>query len=238
MALRPGITTVLFDLDGTLLPMDPDDFIKAYFTELSKKAAPLGYDGKAIVSAVWKATAAMQENDGTMLNIDCFWQAFADILGEKVMELKPHFDRFYTEEFDRVKRVTGENPNARKVVDKLQADGIDLIVATNPLFPLAGNLTRLNWVGLKKEDFSYITAYENSTFCKPNVEYYAEILKKQNKQPSECLMVGNDVVEDLAAAELGLDTYLVTDCLINPNNTDISAFARGSFADFTAYVGA
>ena len=38
------ITTVFFDLDGTLLLMNEDDFVKVYFTELAKKVIPLGYD--------------------------------------------------------------------------------------------------------------------------------------------------------------------------------------------------
>ena len=33
---------VLFDLDGTLLPMDMDVFTRGYFKLLAKKAAPRG----------------------------------------------------------------------------------------------------------------------------------------------------------------------------------------------------
>lgn len=32
-----GITTILFDLDGTLLPMDQDVFVGAYLKLLAKK---------------------------------------------------------------------------------------------------------------------------------------------------------------------------------------------------------
>ena len=31
------ITTILFDLDGTLIPFDQEEFIKAYFYNLAKK---------------------------------------------------------------------------------------------------------------------------------------------------------------------------------------------------------
>ena len=37
-----SITTVLFDLDGTLLPMDQDAFTKGYFKLLAKKLLPYG----------------------------------------------------------------------------------------------------------------------------------------------------------------------------------------------------
>ena len=42
------ITTVLFDLDGTLLPFKQDDFVKIYFSELCRKLAPMG-DRKSVV---------------------------------------------------------------------------------------------------------------------------------------------------------------------------------------------
>ena len=36
-----SITTVLFDLDGTLLPMDQEEFTKGYLNLLVQKFAPL-----------------------------------------------------------------------------------------------------------------------------------------------------------------------------------------------------
>ena len=36
------IKAVLFDLDGTLLPMDQDHFVKTYFQLLAQKLAPFG----------------------------------------------------------------------------------------------------------------------------------------------------------------------------------------------------
>ena len=35
------ITTVLFDLDGTLLPMDQDRFVQSYIGRMAKKLAPM-----------------------------------------------------------------------------------------------------------------------------------------------------------------------------------------------------
>ena len=40
------IKTILFDLDGTLLPMDQDAFTKAYFKSLSEYLLPFGYEPK------------------------------------------------------------------------------------------------------------------------------------------------------------------------------------------------
>ena len=47
-----SIKAVLFDLDGTLLPMDQDVFLKSYLGSLSKKLAPAGYDPKAILGLI------------------------------------------------------------------------------------------------------------------------------------------------------------------------------------------
>ena len=38
------LTTILFDLDGTLLPMDNDAFTRGYFKLLAARLAPLGYE--------------------------------------------------------------------------------------------------------------------------------------------------------------------------------------------------
>ena len=198
--LDPQITTVLFDLDGTLLPMELEKFTNTYFGLLAKKAAPFGFQPEPLVAAVWKGTKAMVKNDGTETNDKRFWDTFAGEMGEEVLQLRPVFDGFYANEFHGAKAACGENPLARRAIDGLKAKGYDVVLATNPIFPLVGVETRLSWVGLRPEDFSYITAYENSTTCKPNPAYFQEIVEKLGKKPEECLMVGNDGVEDTAAA--------------------------------------
>ncbi len=232
------ITTVLFDLDGTLLPMDLNEFTGTYFKLLAKKAAEHGVtDSEKLVAAVWKGTKAMVKNDGSMKNCDRFWQVFGEELGEEVLGLRPVFDRFYEEEFNGAKAATGENPLALKTVRGLKQAGYDVILATNPIFPAVGVKTRLAWLGLCPEDFLEITSYEEYSSCKPNPDYFREILEKTGKRPEECLMVGNDTAEDLAALDVGMDVYLVEDCLIDGGSRDLTDIKRGSFCDFTAYAG-
>lgn len=232
MLLEKTITAVLFDLDGTLLPMDLETFTNAYFGLLAKKAAEYGYsDGKALVAAVWAGTKAMVKNDGSKSNCDRFWEVFAQEMGEAILELRPVFDEFYSREFHGAKAATGENPLARQAVRGLKQKGCDVILATNPLFPAAGVETRLSWIGLKPEDFSEVTSYETYSSCKPNPAYFREILGKTGKRPEECLMVGNDADEDLAAMEAGIDCYLVTDCLINKRGRDLGKIQKGTFQE-------
>ena len=47
-----ALTTVLFDLDGTLLPMDQEEFVRAYFHKMAGKLAPLGYEPEKLVGGL------------------------------------------------------------------------------------------------------------------------------------------------------------------------------------------
>ena len=52
----------------------------------------------------------------------------------------------------------------------------------------------------------------------------------------ECVMVGNDVKEDMvAASKLGMRTFLLTDCLLNKDELDTSAYPQGGFEELRAY---
>jgi len=49
-------------------------------------------------------------------------------------------------------------------------------------------------------------------------------------------MVGNDVKEDLAASTVGMKTYLVTDCLINPPGLEPKADYVGTLDELSDYL--
>lgn len=230
------IKKILFDLDGTLLPMDQDKFANGYFSRLVKKLAPLGYDPKKTVDGIWAGTAAMVKNNGKITNEQAFWLKFGEFFGESALKDKPVFDEFYRVEFQKVKSDCGFNPAAAETVKKLKERGFKLILATNPIFPAVATESRIKWAGLDKEDFELYTTYEDSHYCKPNPEYYKEITKKLSLNPSECLMVGNDAEEDTAAEKLGMKVFLLTDCLINKKERDITAYPHGGFEELLKYI--
>ena len=95
---------------------------------------------------------------------------------------------------------------------------------------------RMNWAGVNIDDFSYITSYENSHYCKPSKEYYTEIAELLDLNPAECLMVGNNATEDMVAREAGMEVFLLTDCLINDDNVDLSQFRRGGFDELKKLI--
>ena len=224
-----SVTTILFDLDGTLLPMDQEVFLKAYLGGLCKKLAPLGYDPKQVVDGIWAGTGAMVRNDGARRNEEAFWETFCGIFGDKARQDMPVFEDFYRNEFQQIAQVCPQNPRVRPLIDGLKAGGFKLVLATNPLFPAIATHSRVRWAGLQPEDFAYITTYENSSFCKPNPAYYREILDKLGLDPAECVMVGNDVQEDGAVRALGLPVFLLTDCLIRRPQDDPSGLEMGDF---------
>lgn len=227
---------ILFDLDGTLLPMDQELFAKAYFGLLAKKLAPCGYEPEKLINAIWKGTAAMVTNNGEHSNEEVFWQTFTEIFGAKVIDDLPLFDNFYRNEYMGTKEACGYNPQAAKTIAMLQEKGFRIVLATNPLFPQIATENRIRWAGLTPEDFEFYTTYETSHYCKPNPKYYMEILQQLEVKPEECLMVGNDVTEDMIAGELGMDVFLLTDCLINKEQKDISAYPNGSFPELQKYI--
>ena len=230
------LTTILFDLDGTLLPMDQEEFIKYYFGLLAKKLAPHGYDPKALFTNIWAGTTAMVKNDGSRSNEDTFWNQFAQAYGADVRKDEPIFRDFYEKEFNGAKAACGFNPQAAATIQALKNAGYRLVLATNPIFPAIATANRIRWAGLNTEDFELITTYENSCHCKPNPAYYQDVLAAIGADPAECLMVGNDAVEDTAARKLGMEVFLLTDCLINKENADLSAYPQGSFDALLEYI--
>ena len=230
------ITAVFFDLDGTLLPMDQELFLKAYMGGLCKKLAPRGYEPELLVKSIWKGTGAMVANDGSARNDDVFWQAFAAIYGQDVRADEAVFEDFYKNEFQQIQKVCGFASQASETIAQLKQMGCQLVLATNPLFPAIATHSRTRWAGLDPEDFEYITTYENSYHSKPNPDYYREILDKLDLKAEQCIMVGNDAEEDMAAKKVGMHAFLLTDCLINKHGKDISQYPNGSFSQLQEYI--
>jgi len=233
------VDTILFDLDGTLVRFTQDDFIQLYFTELSKVFVKLGLDAEKAVKGVWAGTKAMVLNDGGELNTKRFWDAFSvymDIDGDLLQAAEDACDSFYINEFDSVKSIVKHHDIPAKLARTMADRGYKVILATNPLFPPCAVDTRLGWIGMTKDDFEHITHYENSSYCKPNPDYYKEVFEKIGKSPQQCLMVGNNPAEDMCAAKLGADVFLVTDYMENDSDIDIDAFRNGSIEDLEKYL--
>lgn len=231
------LSAILFDLDGTLLPMDNDHFTEVYFSYLARAAYPWGYrDSKQLVAAIWKGVSAMVKNDGSRSNSQAFWEVFQTIMARDAAPVLPKFSSFYETDFHNAKEATQPTPLAREAVRQARAKAQYVILATNPIFPRNADETRLSWLGLCCDDFDLVTDYDNSGFCKPNPEYYLQILREFDIDPASCLMIGNDVDEDiLAAEEAGIHGFLLTDHVINRQERAVSC-PSGNYGEMLEYL--
>lgn len=226
------IDTILFDLDGTLLAMDTQEFIEGYFKALSIKLAEY-VDPEILTKIIWSATLAMIENvDKNKTNQDVFYHVFFNQIDVSEKILEPVFDDFYKNDFKKLNKGIQIENFMMKSVELLKEKGYDLIVATNPLFPKEAVEERIKWAGLKQEDFSFYTSYEDMHACKPQIEYYQEVLEKTNKKPSQTMMVGNDVKEDMIVKDLGIQTYLIEDHIIGKLGNKEQIDYHGNYEDF------
>ena len=73
---------ILFDLDGTLLPMVQDEFVRCYYGLLLRKLEPFHVDGKKFIDALNYGAYLMTLNDGTDTNEHVFWKGYNKLMGE------------------------------------------------------------------------------------------------------------------------------------------------------------
>lgn len=222
---------ILFDLDGTLLPMDTEKFIHNYIKELSKYVSHL-VDPKEFVNALWKGTeAAIRNLDGSVTNEQVFEKTFLELLSINREEIWPTLDEFYEKVFPTFSYLCKPTPMARQVVEEAIQQGFKIVVATNPVFPKVAIDHRLSWAGVIDLPFEHVTVYENSTFTKPHVQYYQSICDKLNVDPKNCIMVGNDKQEDLPASQIGMKTFLVEGYIIDRGEPDFPVDDQGSLEE-------
>ena len=174
----------LFDLDGTLLPMDMEKFVKLYFSSLCKRCTPvIKIEPDALIKAMWAGTDAMTKNDNSRTNREVFWETAGKVSGADLEKFDDLFTDYYENEFIVPKDATSFTPYAKKSIDFIKKNGGRLIAATNPIFPFVATKRRLEWAGVSPDDFELVTTYENFGCCKPNLKYFEEICKKQDIKP-------------------------------------------------------
>lgn len=230
-------TTVLFDLDGTLIGMNQDEFIRLYFIAILDRLTALGYDRDGMYDALAKSIRATKTNDGTMTNETRFWQTFDEVTGGLSATLRGELDSFYQNEFLSV--LEGScypYPRACEIIACARRKGLKVVLATNPLFPAIATHRRIRLGGMQPDAFDYITAYENSSACKPNPYYFHELLGKLGVTPEECVMIGNDTKDDFCAHALDIPVFILTDGLINQGGVDLADYPHGSFDEAIGYI--
>ena len=221
------LKAVFFDLDGTLLPIDEKEFRNLYFSLLlESKGKKYHYGREEFIATLLEGMKNMVKNDGSKTNREVFWDAFVKNFGEDKREQEKDFDEFYKNEMYNLSMICEQTEESKNIIDYVHEIGLIPFLTTNPIFPMEGQIARMSFVGLKKEDFAYVTSYENSCYCKPNPLYFKSILEKFNLKPEEVLLIGNDDFEDGdCASALGIKVYLVKHHIIH------SKHAKGKYPE-------
>ena len=230
------IKNILFDLDGTLLNMDQDKFLELYMLSLYNYSKEEYKDVYELINLIKKGVYLMVNNNGELTNEEVFYNHFKSFHKDKTDTLLKKYEEYYNSDFIITKESTSLKKVAPLLIKELKEKGYNLILATNPIFPRIATLNRIKWAGLNFDDFELVTTYENSKFSKPNIKYYENILSKLNVKPEECLMVGNDVNEDMIVERIGTKVFLITDCLINKDNKNISKIPQGNLNDLFNFI--
>ncbi|GAB4475117.1 MAG: hypothetical protein Kow0088_11710 [Anaerolineales bacterium] len=212
--------TLLLDLDDTLLQNDMEIFIPAYLQALSNHLAQK-IPPERLVKQLLRATQVMVSNDRPDRTLkETFDQAFYPALGIEESQVHQELEDFYQNHFPQLHSLTNPMPGAVQLVRGALERNYDLILATNPLFPLLANLHRLKWAGLEDTipRFRLIASYETFHFAKPNPAFFMELLARDGWREQGAVMVGNDLEMDiLPAKKAGLQTFLLSS---NPTSTE------------------
>jgi FMN phosphatase YigB (HAD superfamily) len=225
--------TVFFDLDGTLLPLEMDAFMASYMSKIGILATMDGGFDPALLHRGFHYM--MSDTHPNITNRDAFFAYMQEHAGVSEMALQEQLTVFYGESFDGLQAFTRTEPISAEVICMLKAKGYRLVLATNPVFPRMATEKRIAWAGLETSDFDHITTYDNANSTKPHLSYYREILSRLCLSGAQCYMVGNSVEEDLCAAELGFDVFLLTDYLIGDIN-EAPECKKGNYSDLKKWA--
>jgi HAD superfamily hydrolase (TIGR01549 family) len=208
---------ILFDLDGTLIELNTDLFVRDYLKGLSASVAHIIPPNK-LLSSLIKASAKMDLNDGKETNEAVFLNAFFPFMGHTKEELMPIFMKYYEHGFSKLRKHAKKKPEARPLMEYVFDKEYDVVIATTPLLPLTAIEQRLEWGEIADFPYKFITSYSNMCSTKPNLLYFKQILDIIGYPPEACLMVG-DENKDMVAANLGIKTFLVPspDTKLNPS---------------------
>ena len=204
------LKAILFDLDNTLILFNENTFYRGYLSRIKKLFADI-LPPEKFMERLMAATRSLVQNSGNMTNAEYFINTFAQGLEDSKDKLWQRFLLFYESEYDKLEIDVALPRHLHQTMKKIAQTDLKLVIASNPLFPLNVQLKRLAWSGLDARPFKVVTHLENMSFCKPRVEYYQEICRKIDEAPENCLMVGNDPVNDMTGAIIGMKTYLTDD---------------------------
>jgi HAD superfamily hydrolase (TIGR01549 family) len=225
---------VLFDLDDTLLRNESYAFFRRYVALLAPHMTPWMTPDQLMHLMIRASEAMIGHEDASETLLECFWATAAGS-GYPIAELETAFHRFYETDYLSLGQYTEPMPGARETVEWVVEQEYDVAIATSPMFTKEAIRRRLEWANVADIDYALITTSENMHYAKPNPRYYKEILAKLSYAAEECVMVGNDVEQDMIAGQVGMATFLVTE-KEEPPDVELPIDGYGMLADFRAWL--
>jgi FMN phosphatase YigB (HAD superfamily) len=203
------VKALLIDFDNTLVLFNEDTFLVNY-AQASYPYLAEFFDQSTFFQKLLQSTLQMIRNDGKMTNAEVFTRHFiSDTSKLGFEECQNRFRQFYEESFHQLGEIVQIVPYGRKLLQRVIQEGLQVVIATNPIFPEIATQIRLEWGNIADLDITLSTHGENMSYCKPRPEYYQAILDLINQKPEACVMAGNDPVSDMAASVLGITTFLI-----------------------------
>ncbi|MBN2644978.1 MAG: HAD family hydrolase [Desulfuromonadaceae bacterium] len=236
MADLTHIDTVLFDLDGTLLNVDMYQFVPRYLKSLADclpQPVVADYFAERMIR---RTMDRLRGSDGAQTNEEYFCAVAQEDFGLSAADFLAGLACFYQRHMTDLRPLIQPLALAPRLLERCARRGLDVVIATNPVFSRPLVEARLQWGGIGDFPYRWVTSFENSRYCKPAAGYFFDILSEIDKRPDQCLMVGNDTLHDLAAAELGMTTFLVDTWLIE-RESPFRADFRGSHLDLFRFLG-
>ena len=226
------LKAVFFDLDGTLLYMDEPKFLEIYFDAMVRFLNGRVANTEKFVEATKVGTRAMFKNDGSLTNEEVFWRGFEGYFGRATREEVELMDAYYDRPFEETFVTCKPNPYSCEIVKFCREAGLKVILSTNPLFPRIATVKRMAISGLREEDFDLVTTFENSSFCKPNPEYFIELMRKFSLSADEVIVFGNNTFDDgECAVGAGLKCYIIESENLIENEKSTHSFERIQITD-------
>lgn len=231
-------SAIMFDLDGTLIRFDDNDFTKTYIQHAStyfEHKLPKDVFSKQLLSSI---AMMVRNQDPEKTQLDTFVEDFGNALEMDYEEVHDGFYAFYNGYYDNLAPLISPRAGGQELIKAAQEVAEILVVATNPLFPQVAAEKRVVWGGLNPAHFEIITSAETFHYAKPNPKYYSEICDLIDVDPKHCLMIGNDAVEDMIASTLGMDTFWVPTEKDRPpaQNAVPPTLGEGDLSEITAIL--
>jgi FMN phosphatase YigB (HAD superfamily) len=235
----PEVTTLLFDLDGTLVDQLARGLHARMFVRLVRHFRRLIPPWK-LRKAFWSGIRAVKTNQTDRINHELFLDTLAAHARGSREELAAHVDRFLTEHLVTVADCFRPIPGARETLELAHGLGYRLVLATNPALPLEAVEQRMRWGNVRDLPWERITSSQSMTRCKPDPGFYRELLAQLEVEGAQCLMVGNDPQKDLPAKDVGCWTYLLDLPQVRKRHPRVEADPRldgyGSYHDLQEWI--